>query len=713
MGKKKGNYRNIAAGAIAAALVGTAFVQPASAASFKDVSPKYKEAVDFVVGKGVKGFSSSMFGIDQPIKRADAAVMVARVLGIENNEAKDSGFKDVPARAKKAVNALKEAGITSGKTETVFGSDDLITRGELAIWIQKAFELQGSAQGTFKDVSSVYKDAVGALVENKITSGLTKTEFGVTKPAKRGDFALFLHRADSLPGEFTLTVLHTNDTHANIDNAARKMTAIKEARAKNPNNVLLDAGDVFSGTLYFNLYKGQADLEFMNMAKYDAMTFGNHEFDEGTGTLEPFVKNAQFPFVSANVNFSKDALMNKYAVNDYTNITENGKIYDGIIKTINGEKVGIFGLTTAETATISSPGEVEFEDYIEAAEKSVEAFEKQGVNKIIALTHIGYDDGGGDNDLLLAEHVEGIDVIVGGHSHSNLSQPTVVEKHDEPTIIVQANEYTKFLGTLDVSFDKNGKVISHAGKLIDINAQVDGKFVIAEDEETAKILNEKYKPEVDKMKTQVVAETTVELVGGNPAARTKETNLGNLIADGMLAKAKAINSKTVIALQNGGGVRTTLKPGNITIADVQTVLPFGNALGIMELKGSELKEALEHSVSLAPAANGAFLQIAGFKYTYDSSKAAGSRVVSIEINQPDGTYAPFDENATYVTATNIFTAKGGDNYQVFKKAYEEGRVSEPGFVDWEVFVDYLEAQPDRKVSPVTEGRITDLAAQPE
>ncbi|RSD27015.1 bifunctional metallophosphatase/5'-nucleotidase [Mesobacillus subterraneus] len=502
---------------------------------------------------------------------------------------------------------------------------------------------------------------------------------------------------------FELTIMHTNDTHAHLDTVAKRVSAIKQVRGESANSLLLDAGDVFSGTLYFNEYEGLADLEFMNLVGYDAMTFGNHEFDKGTATLANFVKDAKFPFVSANVDVKKDKNLKKYAKNKYASKPKDGEIYKGIVKEINGEKVGIFGLTTAETVEISSPGEdVKFTDYIEEAKAAVEAFEKQGINKIIALTHIGLNDGGGDNDLTLAEAVDGIDVIVGGHTHVQLNAPLVVEAGKEPTVIVQANEYGKFLGTLDVTFDKKGKVTEYAGKLLDVNGY-------PEDLEAAQILNTKYKPAVDEMKKTVIGKTTVDLVGGNPAARTGETNLGNLITDGMLAKAKTINPNTVIAVQNGGGIRTSVSAGDITLAKVLEVMPFGNSLGIMQLKGAEIKEALEHSVSLAPKANGAFLQVSGLKFEYNSSLPSGQRVVSVEVKEDGVNYVSLDANKTYTVATNTFTAKGGDGYTVFAKAYNEGRVSEPGFVDWEIFTEYVQSQDQKTVSPAVEGRIVGIA----
>ena len=184
--------------------------------------------------------------------------------------------------------------------------------------------------------------------------------------------------------------------------------------------------------------------------------------------------------MSANVGFSQDNKFTGIFNDSITAEALNGQIYNGIIKEINGEKVGIFGLTTAETKDLSSPGAITFEDYKVEAEKAVAAFEAQGVNKIIALTHIGFDDNAAiDNDLLLAEQVEGIDVIVGGHSHTQLTKPEVVAKDATPTVIVQTGNANSHLGVLDVEFDGNGVVVGQAGKLIAIDKQADDQEAAA------------------------------------------------------------------------------------------------------------------------------------------------------------------------------------------------------------------------------------------
>ncbi|MFJ5769080.1 5'-nucleotidase C-terminal domain-containing protein [Psychrobacillus sp. NPDC093180] len=516
--------------------------------------------------------------------------------------------------------------------------------------------------------------------------------------------------------DFSLSLMHVNDTHANTQKAPQRLTAIKEVRAEKPSALLIDAGDVFSGTLYFNEFKGQADLALMNLMNYDVMTFGNHEFDlgstpEGHKALSEFIQKSNFPFVSSNVDFSKDVNLKGLFNVNVSSDPKDGQIYSGIIKEVDGQKIGLFGLTTAETADISSPKDVTFTDYIKAAQTMVDEFKKQGVNKVVAVTHIGYDDNPDfDNDLLLAAAVNGIDVIVGGHSHTQLDKPVVVDKDKnglakDPTVIVQAYQYSDFLGTLDVDFDKEGKVVGHEGALIPTKDK-------KEDPEAAALLKtyaEKIK-EIEGKEIGVVADTELT----NPRATTdvdksvrkNETALGNIITDGMLAKAKKYNDKVVMALQNGGGIRAEIKAGPITVGDVITVLPFGNTLATMELTGKELKEAFELSFKSYPKENGGFLHVSGAKVEFDSSKPAGQRVVSIKYKAADGSYVDIKENEKYVVATNAFTAKGGDNYDVFAKAYEEGRVTDLGLSDWENLQEQLQSL--KTVNNEIEGRIVDV-----
>ncbi|WP_164779650.1 S-layer homology domain-containing protein [Paenibacillus kobensis] len=519
---------------------------------------------------------------------------------------------------------------------------------------------------------------------------------------------------------FDLRVLHTNDTHAHLDNIARRVTAIKQARTAN--SLLLDAGDVFSGTLYFNQYNGLADLWFMNKVGYDAMTFGNHEFDKGPATLKTFVQGAQFPFVSANIDYGTDPDLSPLFSGTVGTSAGSGHIYPSIIKEVNGEKIGIFGLTTPDTAALSSPGDkIAFQYAKSSAEAAVAALKAKGVNKIIALSHIGFSE-----DEKLADEVDGIDIIVGGHSHTKLPAPVVHHADREPTIIVQTGEYAANLGLLDATFDANGVLTAWNGKLIEIDAKdTAGNYVIAADAEAAAKLAE-YAAPLEQLKKTVIGKTVTVLDGERGNVRKKETNLGDLMADGMLAKVKSLVPQAAdvqgyVTIQNGGGIRASIDAGDITLGELLTVMPFGNNLTALKMTGAEIAAALENGVSGVQTGEGRFPQVAGMRFYYDSTKQGevvdsvtgqtvktGQRITKVQIKNADGTYSDMKPDAYYIVATNSFMADGGDFYRSMKQAKTAGRLYELNLVDYEVFREYLDTIGE--VNRSTEGRITDVSA---
>lgn len=696
------NKRNKFLTATAAALAVTAVaVAPVSAASpFSDVKESHADfdGIATLYAAGIiSGYPDGTFKPDTNVTRGQAAKMIAGALKLDTKDVENPNFTDIDASNPYygSIAALVELKVISGYGDKTFRPNQTITHGDLAKILLSI--------PTLPELESVKNHAASENVT-------------------RGQLATVIAEAltKSTPEDgFTLSILHVNDTHARANELPKLATAVKEQRAAKENVLTLHAGDAFSGTLYFNEFHGQADLALLNEIGFDAMVFGNHEFDlgsspEGHQALVDFIKGAKFPFVDANTDFSADDKFTGLFTDLISSEPENGKIYSGIVKEINGEKVGIFGLTTEETKDIASPNKVKFTNYIDEAEKAVAAFEGMGVNKIIALTHIGYNDNPNvDNDILLAQNVPGIDVIVGGHDHTKLEEPFVVDTNTvgeakDATLIVQANEYVKYLGTLDVTFDGDGVVTKYKGELIDL-----GK--VAEDKKLVKLLAP-YKAKVDEVNNKEIGVTLKEALA-NPrssetsleSVRSNETALGNIITDGMLAKAQKFTDKTVVmALQNGGGIREAIPAGNITVGQVITVLPFGNTLALMDATGAELKAAFEVSLKNVPNENGGFLHIAGAKLQYDSSKEAGSRVVSVEyFDKATGKYIPLQDDKRYTVATNAYTAKGGDGFDMFAKAYEEGRVTDLGLSDWENLQEQLLSL--KEVKTTTEGRIVDLA----
>ncbi|SFQ33636.1 5'-nucleotidase C-terminal domain-containing protein [Salibacterium halotolerans] len=737
---KRGRRTSLSSFALAAAaLIAAPQMEVSAAAGYSDVeeSGTHFEAIQSLTEQEIiQGYEDGTFRQWQDVKRERAAVMLAEAADVsvpDNVEQILNQYEDVDIDHMYAeeIAAVTEAGIFSGNEEGEFHPSASITRQQTASVLVPALSLRGldgesdEVDVNLDNVHASHDENVQTLADLELTTQLD--DFRPGESVSRGAFSTFVHRAQDLKeqesggsaGEDSeegavsseLTIMHTNDIHAHLDVMPKLATAVENYRAEHPDSLLLDAGDMFSGTLYFNEFQGQAGLELMNLMNYDMATFGNHEFDlgsssEGHQALSEFVSGAAFPFVSSNLDFSQDANMSGLFHDEMTEEPEDGQIYNSIVKEVNGEKIGVFGLTTSETADISSPADVSFEDYVESSQEAVNEFEEAGINKVVALTHIGYDDNPEyDNDLQLAEQVDGIDVIVGSHTHTELSEPDVVgEDSGEPTVIVQASQYGEFLGTLQVGFNDSGVVTEHQGELIEIGEQ-------AENEEAAAALAP-YAAQIDEVQNEESGGVAAEALpnprlenGDDTSVRNSETKLGNLITDAMLAKAKEYNEETTAALQNGGGIRTSIDQGPITNGEIISVLPFGNTLATMEITGAELKQALEHSVSQVPAENGGFLHVSGMTYTYDSSNEAGNRIQTVEIKQ-DGDFTPVEDDRQYVVATNAFTAKGGDGYDVFANLYDEGRVTDLGLSDWQNLRDHVAEL--GTVDPEIEERIVDV-----
>jgi 5'-nucleotidase len=479
--------------------------------------------------------------------------------------------------------------------------------------------------------------------------------------------------------DIELTVIHTNDSHSHLGNIARLATVISEIKdeAGSDNTLLLDAGDVCGGTVYYNLYRGQADIYFMEQLGYEAMCPGNHEFDHGAEAFSAFMDSVDFPVVCANVDFSNEENVDIIPV-------------PWVIIEKNGERYGIFGLLTQETAEIASPGEnIKINDPIAAAREAVAELQQQGITKIIALTHQGWQD-----DLNLAAAVEGIDIIIGAHSATvPETYPEVISSHDVPTLVVQGGDYREYLGRLDVVFDKSGVLKSWNGELVKIDD------AIAEDVAIAEILAVLQQP-ISEMMTDVIGQTAVFLDGENENIRSGETNLGNMIADAVLAKVKAAGAD--IAIVNSGGIRVSVPAGDITHEKLMEVLPFENYLILIDITGEQLVAALENGVSQAEELKGRFPQIAGFRFTWNSGSEAGNRIVSVEI-QTESRYVPLDMAATYRIVINDYLYSGGDGYTVFKDGDNYINAS---FTYFEIMLDYLKN--NSPVAPQVEGRITDI-----
>ena len=501
-----------------------------------------------------------------------------------------------------------------------------------------------------------------------------------------------------------LVILHTNDVHgrAVADPAGKVLgyAAIarykKDLEAAGDSVLLLDAGDACQGTPLVNLSMGKTAIEFMNAAGYDAMAPGNHEFDWGLDNARQLAGLADFPILSANiVNHLEGSLT--FAANK-------------VFEMPNGMKVGVFGLSTPETMTKAHPDKVRGIDFLQAealygaARKQVEELKAAGADIIVLLSHLGSDDESAPNRSLdVLENVTGIDLLIDGHSHSLFEKGKMVGD----TLLVSAGEYGQNLGVVVYDGEKfSASLFSGLGKsamsaVVEVEGVLYSALLTAKlDAEVAELVNnadQAVKQELSK----VFARTEVYLNGErDPGNRTEETNLGDFSADAILWAAKqALGDKVVAAITNGGGIRASIQAGDITMNDMKTVFPFGNEVSVLEVKGSELLEALEAATSSTPKALGAFPQVSGIVFSIDTT-------VPYEKGEqyPDSTYfapakpgsrvkiesvggQPFDLEALYTIATNDFTAAGGDTYYVFRypnatSGYKTGVALEDALVNY-------------------------------
>ena len=387
----------------------------------------------------------------------------------------------------------------------------------------------------------------------------------------------------------TVTIFHTNDIHSRVSSSAttlgyaRIATIVQAERAAGRNVLLVEAGDAFHGQSIANISRGQAIVEIMNVLQYDAMVPGNHDFNFGQERLRELAGMATFTMLAANI--------------------EGANLPSHVIRTIGGRRIAIIGVATPETAYKTHPRNVvglTFGNPSESIRRLVTTLRTQA-DLIVVLAHLGQD--GDYTSLALARDVQGIDLIIDGHSHDFGALQV------GRTLIVQAGEFGNHLGRIDVVFDRGGVHMSNG--LIEAAHST----AVAQDARVLEVIN-RYNQQVNAIHAQVVGNATVRLEGDRALVRTAETNLGNLVTDAML---RATNAE--FAVTNGGGIRASIPAGQVTRRHVFDVLPFGNLVVTQKVKGAQVLELLEFSARLLPAQNGGFLQVAGLTYSIDTSLA--------------------------------------------------------------------------------------------
>lgn len=452
-------------------------------------------------------------------------------------------------------------------------------------------------------------------------------------------FCLFLCPA-AFSRENQVTLLYTADTHGRLVAGPDiiGMDTIAALRKNTPNTLLLDAGDYIQGNPLVNLSQGKNAVELMKMAGYDAAALGNHEFDFGPDVLLARMAEASapprpFPMLAANIVKA-----------DGTPFAAPAAVF-----TVNGLKIGLFGVTTEETVTQSHPKNVAgltFTDVADSARKAADALRAQGCDVVVALTHVGTAGVLGTKSTDIAAQTTGIDVIIDGHSHA-------VVEHTRPggAMVVSSGAHAKQVGSLTITRTGGDgsplemrNVFLKKADLADITPDpaVSERLAAMQAEQKALL-------------AEVVGFAEADLEADRALVRAQQTNFGDLCADALIRVTGAD-----VAIINGGGIRQSIRKGPITKGDVVAALPFADAILTKEVTGKQLVEILEHGLRGLPEENGAFPQISGLRVIADAARPAGRRIVDIRLSSG----APIAGDKTYVLAVTDFLAQGGDGYPV-------------------------------------------------
>ena len=473
-------------------------------------------------------------------------------------------------------------------------------------------------------------------------------------------------------------ILHSNDVHGAIDLYAAMASLKADYEAQGAEVILADAGDYSQGTVYVSVHKGADAVTMMNATGYDVATIGNHEFDYGYAQLAENMKAAKFKVLCADV-LGADGK----TIFDANTIIEKG-----------GVKIGFFGLETPEAQTKANPKLIEGLKFLAGKDGSelyncaaaqVAALKEQGADLVVCLAHLGIDGSSEPyTSYDLAKNVKGIDFIIDGHSHS------VITAGPNGEAIQSTGTAFANIGVITID-NATKQIVGNELKGIWHKEEVEGKDVTVvdyttRDEKVAAAAKAIIDP-IDQAYGEKFAVSKVTLNGAKApdGNRDSETNLGDLITDAMLWKVLTdaevtVPEENVVAITNGGGIRASIGVGDVTKKDINTVLPFGNTLAVVYVKGSELLEALEASTYCTPESIGGFPQVAGMQFTvatyetydkndesYPNSTYYGPKTINrVTIGSING--KDFDPEATYAVITNNFVAGGGDTYYAFAAA---------------------------------------------
>ncbi|WP_394209715.1 bifunctional metallophosphatase/5'-nucleotidase [Enterovibrio calviensis] len=536
----------------------------------------------------------------------------------------------------------------------------------------------------------------------------------------------------------TLAIAHINDTHshfeptpmslavqglderiyANVGGFARISSVVKsfrqETQADTDGFLFLHAGDCFQGTLYYSLFKGEANATMLNLLNPDAMALGNHELDLGNSAVSRFLDQIEFPLLAGNWDVSNESDRKRFPVKGKKQLLPydpDKQIANVLLKKMGDQTVAIFSVALDKMADIAMPdADTPFVNAKQTIINTVSYIKREfGTHHIILLSHLGYEP-----DLKVAEEVEGVSVIVGGHSHVLQGDFTNVGLGDmgpygrliNDTLVVQAGCHSFALGKLIVTLDEQGKVSAYSGsnylmlgRSLAMDASWDqslpeeafktAKEYLAQqpnvlhcrgDESIKQVLNARYKPAVEKLKSDVVTLLPARLRHLRVPDEKGGSEIAPLVCEGLLFAARQRGHLVDFAIHNAGGVRVSLEQGKLTAAEIAgRLLPFAIDLMLYKPTGLQVMQALEGAIDNAinngteGTGDGSFPYTAGLKYIYQCEMPKGERITTLQYQRLDGEWLNIERDSTYTAVSSAYTSQGKEGYDSLKHLKEPPR----------------------------------------